>query len=82
MLAACWRYSSQGRNDAYCSSYETSYLEHAISSLPQFPATLLGVFCPDAYSMLDTETTELSVETGLPVPMFGLDDRDWEAPGL
>jgi rfaE bifunctional protein kinase chain/domain len=46
---------------------EISSLERAISSFPKVRAAVLGDFCLDAYWMLDTEKTELSVETGLPV---------------
>jgi rfaE bifunctional protein kinase chain/domain len=44
-----------------------SSLERAISSFSQVRATVLGDFCLDAYWMVDTEKTELSIETGLPV---------------
>lgn len=46
---------------------ESSWLEHAISSFPQLRAAVLGDFCLDAYWMLDSEGTELSIETGLAV---------------
>lgn len=44
-----------------------SWLEHAISSFPRLRVGVLGDFCLDAYWILDTENTEFSVETGLPV---------------
>ena len=46
---------------------EPSWLERAISSFPRLRAAVLGDFCLDAYWILDTENTEFSVETGLPV---------------
>ena len=46
---------------------ETSCLERAIASFPKVRAAVLGDFCLDAYWMLDTERTELSIETGLSV---------------
>ena len=44
-----------------------SSLERALSSFPKLRAGVLGDFCLDAYWMVDTATTEYSVETGLPV---------------
>jgi rfaE bifunctional protein kinase chain/domain len=46
---------------------DISSLESAISSFPNVRAAVMGDFCLDAYWMLDTEKTELSIETGLPV---------------
>ncbi len=46
---------------------EPSWLERAVSSFPRLRAGVLGDFCLDAYWILDTEHTEFSVETGLPV---------------
>ena len=46
---------------------EQSWLERALSSFPQLRAGVLGDFCLDAYWILDNESTEFSVETGLPV---------------
>lgn len=44
-----------------------SWLELALAPLSQVNAAVMGDFCLDAYWLFDTETTELSVETGLPV---------------
>ena len=44
-----------------------SWLEVALAPLSQVKAAVLGDFCLDAYWLFDTETVELSVETGLPV---------------
>ncbi len=44
-----------------------SWLERAIALFPRVRATVLGDFCLDAYWMVDTDKTELSIETGLPV---------------
>ncbi len=46
---------------------EPSWLERAISTFPRLRAGVLGDFCLDAYWILDTENTEFSVQTGLPV---------------
>ncbi len=46
---------------------EPSWLVRAVSSFPKLRAGVLGDFCLDAYWTLDTDTTEFSVETGLPV---------------
>jgi rfaE bifunctional protein kinase chain/domain len=43
------------------------WLELALAPLSQVKAAVLGDFCLDAYWLFDTETVELSVETGLPV---------------
>ena len=45
----------------------SSWLEAALAPLAQVNATVMGDFCLDAYWLLDTESSELSVETGLPV---------------
>src|ERR1035437_8637129 len=44
-----------------------SWLELALAPLSQVNAAVMGDFCLDAYWLFDTETTELSVETGLQV---------------
>lgn len=44
-----------------------SWLEAALAPLGKVNAAVLGDFCLDAYWLLDTESVELSVETGLPV---------------
>jgi rfaE bifunctional protein kinase chain/domain len=44
-----------------------SWLETALAPIAEVNAAVMGDFCLDAYWLLDTETTELSVETGLPV---------------
>jgi len=44
-----------------------SWLELALAPLAQVNAAVMGDFCLDSYWLLDTETVELSVETGLPV---------------
>ena len=44
-----------------------NWLELALAPIAQVNATVLGDFCLDAYWLLDTESTELSIETGLPV---------------
>ncbi len=46
---------------------EISWLKLALSSFPRLRAGVMGDFCLDAYWMLDTDTLEYSVETGLPV---------------
>lgn len=43
------------------------WLEIALAPLHQVNAAVMGDFCLDAYWLFDTETVELSVETGLPV---------------
>ena len=48
-------------------SAETSWLERIFPLFPQLRAAVLGDFCLDAYWILETDTTEFSVETGLPV---------------
>ena len=44
-----------------------NWLELALAPLSQVKAAVMGDFCLDAYWLFDTETVELSVETGLPV---------------
>ena len=44
-----------------------SWLEAALTPLGNVNVAVLGDFCLDAYWLLDTESVELSVETGLPV---------------
>ena len=44
-----------------------SWLEIALAPLSQVNVAVMGDFCLDSYWLLDTETVELSVETGLPV---------------
>jgi rfaE bifunctional protein kinase chain/domain len=46
---------------------KSSWLEAALAPLGKVNAAVMGDFCVDAYWLLDTESTELSVETGLPV---------------
>ena len=48
-------------------SVDTYWLERIFSSFPSLRAAVLGDFCLDAYWILETATTEFSVETGLPV---------------
>lgn len=48
-------------------STKPSWLEAALAPLGNVNAAVLGDFCLDSYWLLDTETTELSVETGLAV---------------
>lgn len=45
----------------------TTSLEARLSSFRTLSVTLLGDFCIDAYWDLEPETTQLSIETGLPV---------------
>jgi len=45
----------------------SNWLEQAIHTLSSSRVTILGDFCLDAYWLIDTEATELSLETGLPV---------------
>ncbi len=48
-------------------SKEPSWLELALAPLSRLRAAVLGDFCLDAYWRLDTQETETSLETGLPV---------------
>ncbi|MHB1936104.1 MAG: PfkB family carbohydrate kinase [Acidobacteriaceae bacterium] len=48
-------------------SKEPSWLERALAPLSRLRAAVLGDFCLDAYWRLDTQETEASLETGLPV---------------
>ena len=48
-------------------STKPSWLEIALAPLAQVNAAVMGDFCLDAYWLFDTESVELSVETGLPV---------------
>lgn len=48
-------------------SVESSWLERTIAPFSNLRIAVLGDFCLDVYWPLDTESTELSVETGLPV---------------
>lgn len=44
-----------------------NWLETALAPLTEVNAAVMGDFCLDAYWLLDTESVELSIETGLPV---------------
>ena len=55
--------SFRGNLAMLTAAVETSWLEHVLSSFPQLRAAVLGDFCLDAYWILDTESTEFSVET-------------------
>lgn len=44
-----------------------SWLETALAPIAEVKAAVMGDFCLDAYWLLDAESVELSVETGLPV---------------
>lgn len=48
-------------------SDELSWLESAIAPLSKLRVAVWGDFCLDVYWPLDSEKTELSIETGLPV---------------
>lgn len=45
----------------------SSWLETSLAPIGKVNAAVLGDFCLDAYWLLDTESVELSVETGSPV---------------
>ena len=44
-----------------------NWLESCLAALPRTRVTVFGDFCLDAYWLIDRDTSELSVETGLPV---------------
>ncbi len=46
---------------------DPSWLERALAPLSQFRVAVLGDFCLDGYWVLETDQTEFSVETALPV---------------
>ncbi len=48
-------------------SMKSSWLELALAPLSKLRVAVLGDFCLDGYWLLETDRTEFSVETGLPV---------------
>lgn len=48
-------------------AHESLWLEQALATFPKVRVAVFGDFCLDAYWVLEPESTELSIETGLPV---------------